>query len=72
MLLECKNSGAGKFSHEFSLVDDGEGSTSNPSLNETFNDLMNTDNNKQEQISTNPFLENEVNNIFKFIVYYMI
>ncbi|KAL4104662.1 hypothetical protein QTP88_019944 [Uroleucon formosanum] len=58
-LSECKNSGAGKFSHEFSLVDDVEESTSNPSLNETFNDLMNIENNKQEQISTNPFLENE-------------
>ncbi|XP_026819862.1 MAP kinase-activating death domain protein isoform X3 [Rhopalosiphum maidis] len=58
-LSECKNSGAGKFSHEFSLADDGEGSTSNVSLNETFNELMNIENNKQEQISTNPFLENE-------------
>ncbi|XP_060856008.1 MAP kinase-activating death domain protein isoform X3 [Metopolophium dirhodum] len=58
-LSECKNSGAGKFSHEFSLIDDGEESTSNPSLNETFNDLMNIENNKPEQISTNPFLENE-------------
>ncbi|XP_060847508.1 MAP kinase-activating death domain protein isoform X3 [Rhopalosiphum padi] len=58
-LSECKNSGAGKFSHEFSLADDGEGSTSNVSLNETFNELMNIENNKPEQISTNPFLENE-------------
>ncbi|XP_050064071.1 MAP kinase-activating death domain protein isoform X5 [Aphis gossypii] len=58
-LSECKNSGAGKFSHEFSLADDGEGSTSNASLNETFNDLLNIENNKQERISTNPFLENE-------------
>ncbi|XP_025203393.1 MAP kinase-activating death domain protein-like isoform X3 [Melanaphis sacchari] len=58
-LSECKNSGAGKFSRDFSLADDREGSTSNASLNETFNDLMNIENNKQEQISTNPFLGNE-------------
>lgn len=32
---------------------------------------MNIENNKQEQISTNPFLENEVNNIFKCILYYI-
>lgn len=69
IILECKNSGTGKFPHEFSLVDDVDGSISNASLNETFNDLMNTESNKQEQISTNPFLDNEVNNIiFKFVV----
>lgn len=59
-LLECKNNGNGKFIHEFSLVDDGEGSATNISSNETFNDPMNIENIKQERISTNPFLENEV------------
>lgn len=63
--LECKNSGVGKFTQEFALTDDGEESTTNISSNtEIFNELMNIENIKQEQISTNPFLENKVINMF--------
>lgn len=65
--IECKNSGAGRFSHDFPLTDDGEGSTANISTNEVFSDLMDANSIKQEQISTNPFLENEVNEMFKII-----
>lgn len=57
--LECKNSGVGKFAREFSLVDDGEGSTANTS-SEMFNEPINVESIKQEKISTNPFLVNEV------------
>lgn len=63
--IECKNSGVGKFAQEFSLADDSEESTTNVSSNtEIFNELMNIENIKQEQISTNPFLENKVINMF--------
>lgn len=63
--LEYKNSGVGKFTQEFSLADDGEESTTNISSNtEIFNELMKIENIKQEQISTNPFLENKVINMF--------
>ncbi|XP_025417158.1 MAP kinase-activating death domain protein isoform X2 [Sipha flava] len=58
-LSECKNNPAGKFAQDFSLTDDGEGSITNNSSNEVFNDLMNIENIKQEQVSTNPFLGNE-------------
>lgn len=68
-LLECKTGGTGKFTHDYSLVDDGEISTANMSSSEVFNDLMSMENIKQESMSTNPFLDNEVNNtyIFKII-----
>lgn len=58
--LECKNSGVGKFAREFSLVDDVDGLTANTPSNEMFNEPMNVENMKPEQISTNPFLVNEV------------
>lgn len=61
---ECKNSAVGKFAQDFSLTDDGEGSTTNISANEVFTDLMNKENIKQEHISTNPFLDNYVNKPF--------
>lgn len=69
MSLECKNSGVGKFAHDFSLADDGEGSVINISSNEVFSEIMNTENVKQEQISTNPFLDNEVIMIFNIILF---
>lgn len=49
--------------NDFSLPGDIDESISNISSNELFGDLMNIKNIKQEQISTNPFLENEVNNL---------
>lgn len=58
--LECKTSGVGKFGREFSLADDGEGSTANTSSSEMFNEPINVESIKQEQIPTNPFLVNEV------------
>ncbi|VVC41070.1 Hypothetical protein CINCED_3A012715 [Cinara cedri] len=56
-LSECKTSGVGKFVHDFPLVDDSENPTTNISSNEVFSDLMSIKN--KEQISTNPFLDNE-------------